>query len=69
MYIKVAEQWKYLYCAVDKAGYTVDFLLTAKRYKAAAQRYLERDINLHDLIGSRPRNGNCWDNAVMKRFS
>ena len=37
-YIKVAGQWKYLYRAVDKAGDTVDFLLTAKRDKAAARR-------------------------------
>lgn len=29
-YIKVNGQWKYLYCAVDKAGKTIDFLLTAK---------------------------------------
>ena len=30
-YIKVAGQWKYLYRVVDRAGDTVDFLLTAKR--------------------------------------
>jgi putative transposase len=48
-YIKVAGQWKYLYRAVDKTGDTVDFLLTAKRDKAAARRYLERAINLHGL--------------------
>ncbi len=30
-YIKVTGQWKYLYRAVDRAGDTVDFLLTAKR--------------------------------------
>ena len=28
-YIKVAGKWKYLYRAVDRAGDTVDFLLTA----------------------------------------
>ena len=48
-FIKVAGQWKYLYRAVDKTGDTVDFLLTAKRDKGAAQRYLERAINLHGL--------------------
>ena len=48
-YIKVAGKWKYLYRAVDKSGDTVDFLLTAKRDLAAARRYLERAINLHDL--------------------
>ena len=48
-YIKVAGQWKYLYRAVDRAGDTVDFLLTAKRDLPAARRFLERAINLHDL--------------------
>ena len=38
-----------MYRAVDKTGDTVDFLLTAKRDKAAAQRYLERAINVHGL--------------------
>jgi len=48
-YIKVAGNWKYLYRAVDRAGDTVDFLLTAKRDTAAARRFLERAINLHDV--------------------
>ena len=45
-YIKVAGEWKYLYRAVDRAGDTVDFLLTAKRDMAAARRFLER-ANYH----------------------
>ena len=49
-YIEVAGQWKYLYRAVDRADDTVDFLLTAKRDKAAARRFLERAINLHDVL-------------------
>jgi putative transposase len=48
-YIKVSGQWKYLYRAVDRAGDAVDFLLTAKRDLAAARRFLERAINLHDV--------------------
>ena len=48
-YIKVAGQWKYLYRAVDREGDTVDFLLTANRDLAAARRFLERAINLHDV--------------------
>ncbi len=35
-YSKVNGQWKYLYRAIDKAGKTVDFLLTARRDKKAA---------------------------------
>jgi transposase-like protein len=37
-YIKVHGQWKYLYRAVDRDGDTIDFLLRAKRDKAAARR-------------------------------
>ena len=48
-YIKDAGKWKYLYRAVDRAGDTVDFLLTAKRDKATARRFLERAINLHSV--------------------
>jgi len=48
-YIKVGGQWKYLYCAVDKLGHTVDFLLTAKRDVAAARRFFERAIDRHDV--------------------
>jgi len=40
---------KYLYRAVDRAGDTVDFLLTSKRDKAAARRFLEQAINLHGV--------------------
>ena len=40
-YIKVKGGWKYLYRAMDKEGKTVDFLLTARRDKAAAVRFFE----------------------------
>jgi len=48
-YILVGGQWKYLYRAVDKLGQTVDFLLTARRDMAAARRFFERAIGLHDV--------------------
>ena len=41
-YIKVKGVWKYLYRAVDKEGKTVDFLLTARRDKAAAMRFFDK---------------------------
>jgi len=43
-YVKVKGSWKYLHRAVDKAGATVDFLLTAKRYRKAAVRFLRKAI-------------------------
>ncbi|WP_423382956.1 IS6 family transposase [Burkholderia sp. LMG 32019] len=43
-YLKVRGKWTYLYRAVDKAGNTIDFLLRARRDKAAARRYFEKAI-------------------------
>ena len=39
-YLKVREQWRYYYRAVDKEGNTIDFLLKAKRETQAAQSIL-----------------------------
>jgi transposase-like protein len=41
-YIKVKGEEKYLYRAVDSAGQTIDFLLTAKRDAAAAKRFFRK---------------------------
>ena len=41
-YILVKGQWMYLYRAVDKAGETIDFLLTKCRDKKAAKRFLKK---------------------------
>ena len=46
-YIKIKGQWKYLYRAVDTAGQTVDFLLTARRDAAAALRFFRKAIRHH----------------------
>lgn len=48
IYIRVRGQWKYLYRAVDTAGQTIDFLLTAKRDAAAALRFFRKAIRQHD---------------------
>jgi putative transposase len=48
-YSRVKGQCKYLYRAVDKAGHTVDFLLTAKRDRKAALRFLRKSIDQSGL--------------------
>jgi len=45
--IKVRGQWKYLYRAVDTDGQTIDFLLTAKRDKAAALHFFRKAVRHH----------------------
>jgi len=48
-YVRIKGKWKYLYRAVDKAGVTVDFLLTARRDRKAALRFLHKAMGHHGL--------------------
>jgi transposase-like protein len=43
-YMRVKGKWVYLYRAVDSTGATVDFLLSAKRDAAAAERFLSKAL-------------------------
>ena len=43
-YIRVKGKWVYLYRAVDSTGATIDFLLSAKRDAAAAERFLVKAL-------------------------
>ncbi len=43
-YIRVDGRWRYLYRAVDGLGQTIDFLLSAKRDKRAAQRFFNKAL-------------------------
>jgi putative transposase len=43
-YLKVKGEWMYLYRTVDKDGNTVDFLLTKRRNKYAAHKFLCKAI-------------------------
>ena len=46
-YIKVKGQWCYLYRAVDKFGFTIDFMLRAKRDAVAAKEFFKKAIKQH----------------------
>ena len=43
-YIRVKGKWVYLYRALDSSGATIDFLLSAKRDAAAAERFLAKTL-------------------------
>ncbi|NQY06207.1 MAG: IS6 family transposase [Flavobacteriaceae bacterium] len=43
-YIKVAGKDRYLYRALEKQENTIDFLLTKKRMKGSAQKFLNKAI-------------------------
>ena len=55
-YIKVKGEWKYLYRAVDSAGKTLDFLLTAKRDTKAAKRFLAKALGAEHTVSPRVIN-------------
>ncbi|MGI4748440.1 MAG: IS6 family transposase [Janthinobacterium lividum] len=48
-YVRIKGVWKYLYRAVDKAGATVDFLLTANRDRKAALRFCAKWLAPHGV--------------------
>jgi IS6 family transposase len=44
LYVWTKGKWVYLYRAVDSSGATIDFLLSAKRDAATAQRFLTKAL-------------------------
>ena len=52
-YIKIKGVWKYLYRAVDSAGNTLDFMLSARRDAKAAKRFLRKVLNASHTIDPR----------------
>jgi putative transposase len=48
-YIKIKGVWHYLYRAVDKAGDTIDFMLSIKRDEPAAKAFFEKAIGSSGL--------------------
>ncbi|MFL6333330.1 MAG: DDE-type integrase/transposase/recombinase [Pyrinomonadaceae bacterium] len=41
-HVKVGTEWEYLYRAVDSAGDTIEFMLSARRDVSAAKRFLKK---------------------------
>lgn len=67
-YVKVKGQWKYLYRAVDKAGQTIDFWLTAQRDKKAAQRFLRKAIRYHGVSEKITLDKNGANTAAIEDY-
>ena len=65
-YIRVKGKWVYLYRAVDSSGATIDFLLSAKRDAAAAERFSRQGFGRREPSGPRVIN---TDKQVIHRPS
>jgi putative transposase len=47
--VRIKGKWAYLYRAVDTEGQTIDFLLTPRRDRAAAEAFLHKAIRTQGL--------------------
>src|SRR6202171_3105022 len=68
-YVRVKGAWKYLYRAVDKAGATVDFLLTAKRDRKAASRFLRKATGHHGMPEKIPIDKSGSNTAAIESYN
>ena len=75
-YIKVKGEWMYLYRVVDKEGKTVDFLLTRRRSKLAAHKFLLKAIGNNgcpkviniDKSGANKEAIRTYNNRCLKKI-
>ena len=68
-YVRIRGRWKYLYRAVDKAGDTVDFLLTAKRDRKAALRFLCKAAGQHGTPAKITIDGSGANSAAIEDYN
>ena len=68
-YVRIRGRWKYLYRAVDKAGNTVDFLLTAKRDRKAVLRFLCKAIDQHSTPAKITIDGSDANAAAIEDYN
>ncbi|MFT6753708.1 MAG: putative transposase, partial [Candidatus Azotimanducaceae bacterium] len=68
-YLEVRGQWRYYYRAVDKAGDTIDFLLTAKRDTKAALRFFNKAVGRNGKPSLVNIDKSGANNAGIKQFN
>jgi putative transposase len=68
-YIKVKDQWRYLYRAVDKSDQTIDFLLTEERDEPAAMRFLIKAIRRHGVPEKITIDGSEANAAAIRSYN
>ena len=67
-YVKIRGEWGYLYRAVDRAGRTVDFRLSAKRDVAAAKAFFRKAIKGHDAPGTITLDGYAASHRAVREL-
>ena len=67
--VKIKGKWAYLYRAVDKAGHTIDFLLTPQRDQDAAEAFLRKAIRTQGLPEKITIDQSGSNTAAIKRHN
>jgi transposase-like protein len=68
-YVKIRGEWCYLYRAVDRAGRTIDFRLSAKRDVAAAKAFFRKAIKgQHDAPRTIPLDGYAASHRAVREL-
>jgi len=68
-YVKIKGKWAYLYRAVDKEGYTIDFLLTPNRDQDAAEAFLRKAIRNQQLPEKITIDQSGANTAAIKHYN
>jgi len=68
-YIKHNKQWLYLYRAVDKAGNTIDFMLSKYRDEQAAKRFFIKAIGYSSKLEKITIDKSGANNAALKSIN
>src|SRR5262245_51957894 len=68
-YVKIKGKWAYLYCAVDKEGYMIDFLLTPNRDQDAAEVFLRKALRNQLLPEKIAIDQSGSNTAAIKRYN
>ena len=64
--MRITGRWKYLYRAIDKAGNTVDFLLTAK---GIAKRLCAKAVGQHATPAKNTIDGSGANSAATEDYN
>jgi putative transposase len=67
--VKIKGRWAYLYRAVDKEGYTIDFLLTPTRDRDAAEAFLRKAVRTQGLPEKITIDQSGSNTAAIKRYN
>src|SRR5919112_1026679 len=68
-YVKIKGKGAYLYRAVDKTGYTIDFLLTPTRDRDAAEAFLHKAIRTQGLPEKITIDKSGANTAAIERYN